>query len=402
MAIKAVLHPRPKTDGTLSLTIRVTKGSRSSYLFLGYSISREQWDPTLQRVKKSHPNSTRLNNLIARRLAELSDISIEFDALHVDATPRAITSKVQPKKATTFFTQAESYLQDLKNTGKFNQYSANNPRIKRFRRFLEEADIPFSDITHGLLNKYRVWLQQPKPSGHVNGARTIVNHLMVIQCVFAYAIRSKLVDRKDSPFGKDAMRLKLPESSKVGLTREEVRALEAVELSKPAHHLARITWLLGYYFAGMRVSDLIRLKWDNLRDGRLNYGMDKNGKQCSLKVPAKAQVILAECDKEHELVLPYLRGANLSDKGITQRRTGVSTRRINSLLQKHVKVQAGITKDLTTHITRHTFAQLAEAKIPTRILQRLYQHSDIRTTTIYQGHFQFQELDDALDSVLDG
>jgi len=38
----------------------------------------------------------------------------------------------------------------------------------------------------------------------------------------------------------------------------------------------------------MRVSDVLRLKWSDFKDGRLYYRMGKNKKTLSLKVPDKA------------------------------------------------------------------------------------------------------------------
>jgi integrase/recombinase XerD len=52
------------------------------------------------------------------------------------------------------------------------------------------------------------------------------------------------------------------------------------------------------------------------------------------------------------------------------------------------------------HISRHSFAQISEDKIPTNVLQRLYRHSDIKTTMGYQAHFIHKTTDDALESVI--
>jgi len=62
----------------------------------------------------------------------------------------------------------------------------------------------------------------------------------------------------------------------------------------------------------------------------------------------------------------------------------------------------GIEKALTMHIARHTFANLAEDKISLRKLQKLYWHSHISTTVIYQQNFIHKDTNDALDAVLTG
>jgi hypothetical protein len=64
--VKVVLYPRAKKDGTYPLALRITKNRKSSYIFLEYSIRKEDWSADDQRVKSSHPNSTRLNHFLIK------------------------------------------------------------------------------------------------------------------------------------------------------------------------------------------------------------------------------------------------------------------------------------------------------------------------------------------------
>jgi integrase len=52
----------------------------------------------------------------------------------------------------------------------------------------------------------------------------------------------------------------------VGLSAEHVTALENVKLPDPRHDHARKLWLFSFYFAGMRVSDIFRLKWSDFQN----------------------------------------------------------------------------------------------------------------------------------------
>jgi integrase len=51
--------------------------------------------------------------------------------------------------------------------------------------------------------------------------------------------------------------------------------------------------MFAFYTAGMRVSDIITLKWSNIQNGRLIYQMHKTGKIHSLKLTNKARKILS-------------------------------------------------------------------------------------------------------------
>lgn len=84
--------------------------------------------------------------------------------------------------------------------------------------------------------------------------------------------------------------IKFPQSVKIGLEESEVKTLESLsqeDLTIPQRHALNI-WLFSLYRAGMRISDVLRLKWSDFQNGRLFYSMGKNNKAGSLKLPEKA------------------------------------------------------------------------------------------------------------------
>src|SRR5690606_34667513 len=86
--------------------------------------------------------------------------------------------------------------------------------------------------------------------------------------------------------------LSLLPSEKIGLSIDEVKLLEnSKELSPPQQHAVNL-WLLSFYFAGIRFGDLLLLKWDDFKDERLYYRMNKSHKYDSLKIPEKAKAIM--------------------------------------------------------------------------------------------------------------
>jgi integrase/recombinase XerD len=149
--IKIVLRKKQNKDGTFPLTLRITKDRKSSFIHLGYHILERDWDADKSRVKKSHPNSVRLNNLLAAKLAEASNTSIELETTKQHTTSSSVKEKIKPQNGISFFTQAEAYLSNLQLSGKYNQYSADKSRIKHFKEFLKNRDVSFQDIIVPLL-----------------------------------------------------------------------------------------------------------------------------------------------------------------------------------------------------------------------------------------------------------
>jgi integrase/recombinase XerD len=398
--VKIVLRTKKTKDGTYPLAIRITKDRKSSFIHLGQSIKTTEWDKTEQRVKKSHPNATRLNNFLLKKLAEANNESLNLETEKHDVTSKAVKQKIKPNAGPSFFAQAAVYLDTLKKNGKYNRVSADEPRINRFKEFLKGEDTSFQDITVSMLTKFQAYLRSTRSIKE----RTVVNHLVVIRSIFSQAIKANVVDQKYYPFGQDKIKIKFPDSMKIGLILDEVKLLEELVLNDGSYlNHARNIWLFSFYFAGMRVSDILRLTWSDFQNDRLHYAMAKNLKTGSLKIPEKAMKILAQYQREgviHDLVFPDLETIDdMKNLYAVQKRINSVVKRLDENLQK-IAIQAGINKNITMHIARHTFGNISGDKIPIQMLQKLYRHSSITTTIGYQANFIYKDADDALDAVI--
>lgn len=394
-SVKIILRAKEKQDGTRPLVVQIIKDRKPSIISLGHSIHPDDWDSENHRVKKSHPNHARLNNLIAKRVAEVTDKLLELQTNAKDTSAQTVRRAYVGTKHSTFKKQADLYKTTLEKKGKFNQLSADKSRIERFLEYA--GDIGFADITPHLLKQFAATLKHERKVSD----RTVMNHLVVIRSIFNQAIQAKVADPRHYPFGKGGIKIKFPDSKKVGLNAEEVKRLENVELSGPQDH-ARKVWLFSFYTAGMRISDALRLKRSDIQDGRLHYTMGKNNKGGSIKIPEKALNIVNEySENKHDLVFPDLADLKTMENPMdVQRRIKTRVHEINDSLTE-VAEAAKINKHLTLHISRHTFAQLAGDKIPLPVLQQLYRHTSIQTTIGYQSNFTTKDSDAALDKVLD-
>lgn len=401
-SFSVVLRKKKRKDGEYPLAIRIIKDRKTSYIYLSMALEEADWDPIKQKVKKSHANSVRLNNLIAQKLAEANDTFLELEAKKEKTTAASMKTKIKQQNQTHgFFALAKEYLQNLKKSGKYNRYSADVPRIKRFKEFVKASEIAFEEITPGLLNRFQAHLRSTRDINE----RTVVNHLVVIRTLYNQAIYNGMAERNNYPFGRGKIVIRFPETNKIGLTEDEVKELVKLELEVDSHEFhARNLWMFSFYLAGMRVSDVLRMKWENIEDGRVHYTMGKNAKAGSLKLPAKAVEILdfyrTNYKNNHGLIFPHLsKLRDINDNFAVQKRINQMIQVIGSSL-KDLGEQAGITKKLSMHIARHTFGNLSGEKIPLQMLQKLYRHTSITTTIDYQKNFMFKDTDDALDAVV--
>lgn len=402
-SIKVILRAnKEKKDGTQPLAIRIIKDRNTKFMFLGVYIKPEDWDPINCKVKKSYRNSARVNNLILKKLTEADDLLLEAKSNNKDVTSANVKKTLKRDgKSVSFFTLADEREQDYLKLNKYNVAKADKSRISNFKAFLKGEDIAFTDITVPLLEKFKIDLASGKDR---LGERSIMNHLLLIRTLFNKAIKDGIVDQKYYPFGRGKIKIRMPESMKIGLDEAEVKKIIEMDLPEGSSTFhARNKWLFSFYFAGMRISDVLLSKWSDFTDERLNYRMGKNQKVVSVKIPEKLNPILdyykKEKTKNSDFIFPDMKTADLKDKKDVYKKLSTAVHNTNDGLSKIAKALK-IEKKLSCHIARHTFGNIAGDKISPQMLQKLYRHSDIKTTMGYQANFIHKTADEALDSVI--
>ncbi len=174
------------------------------------------------------------------------------------------------------------------------------------------------------------------------------------------------------------------------LTIEEVDALllaPNLEIPSGLRDRAMIELL---YAAGLRVSELVGLKLDQLHltEGYL-LAFGKGSKERLVPIGRSAIVWVRKYLESARAQL--LKGKNSSALFISQKRTPMSRQQFWLLLKKYTQ-QVGIKKKLSPHTLRHSFAtHLLERGADLRAVQTLLGHSDISTTQIYT-HIDMEQL----------
>lgn len=397
--IQAVLRKKGNAQNLYPITIRITKDRRTSYISTGQYIDQKFWDAQNKKVKKSHPNAARINRLVLKKLSEANDKLLDAEVNEDFISASEVSESVKGKDKIDFFVLADLHLENLKNADKHSQHLTQKGRIAKFKKFVGKDRLHFKEITIFLLKNFEGYIlnqEKRKP-------RTAVNYMILIRKIYNLAISEGLAEHSNYPFGKGKIQIRIPESDKVGLSIEEVKLLENANNLSVAQKNAVNVWLTSFYFAGIRVSDVLQLRKSDFKDGRLLYRMNKNQKVVSLKVPEKAKAILELYNEpslgNNNLIFPYLRGTNFKDAKELLIRTKTATRTLNRRLELVAK-QLKIDKKLSMHIARHSFGNISGDKIPIQMLQKLYRHSSITTTIAYQSSFMKKDTDDALDKVI--
>jgi site-specific recombinase XerD len=143
------------------------------------------------------------------------------------------------------------------------------------------------------------------------------------------------------------------------------------------HNPKHVAILAVAYSAGLRVSEVVRLRLEDLdRERGLIWIHGSKGRKdrCTLL-----------SDMALALVDAYLEGANPGEWLFPGSRPSrhLTTRSVQKVTAM-ARERAGITKPLTPHVLRHSFAtHLLENGTDVRLIQELLGHSSVRTTEIY-------------------
>lgn len=397
-SVKAVIRTKKNSQNLFPIAIRITKDRKTSFLYTGQYIKKNQWDNTKGQVKKSHPDALNINQLILKKLSKVNRGLLEAETNSEYMSSRHVKSSIVSKKINDFFEITKVYLKNIEDRKKFHQLDIEIKRIEVFKEFIKKDKLFFDEINIELLIKFENFLLSKRNLSR----RTVVNYMITIRTIFNLAITNSSADAKLYPFGKGKYQIKFPETKKIGLNIAEITALENIEGLTKAQEYALNAWLLSFYFAGIRVSDVLQLKWKDFLDNRLYYRMGKNSKLVSLKVPDKVLTILNTLEREEDSVFLFkeLEGVDFNDKRFLRTRIKTATRNFNRRLEI-VAEKAGIDKKMSMHIARHSFGNISGDKIPIQMLQRLYRHSSVTTTIMYQSNFLQKDTDEALDKVID-
>lgn len=149
-------------------------------------------------------------------------------------------------------------------------------------------------------------------------------------------------------------------------TLEEVIALANTPCGLPILKSAGLFSCL----TGLRISDIRRLKWKNIVKTGNGWALDFTTKktECDALLPLSQEALelCGERGDAEENVFPGLK---------------------NHLLRKHLKPwikAAGITKDITFHCFRHTYATLqVSAGTDIYVISKMLTHSNVTVTQIY-------------------
>jgi integrase/recombinase XerD len=249
-------------------------------------------------------------------------------------------------------------------------YRRDLERYALFSRLDSGDSIPGGDGVRSYLDSlYRSGL----------AARSVARHLTTLRNLYLHLLREGVVSEDPTAAVKSPRQWKnIPKY----LNREEIESLLASPDAARPIGLRDRAMLQLLYASGLRVSELCSLQLPDLdKEFAVLRVNGKGGKQRI--VPAGRHALQAVSDYLASGRPALLKGRGSPYLFVTARGGRMTRQGFWKLLAEYGK-KAGISRRLTPHVVRHSFAtHLLEGGADLRSVQTMLGHADISTTQIY-------------------
>lgn len=251
-------------------------------------------------------------------------------------------------------------------------------------RLVESAgDIPVEKITTETIRKWRMWLNRlPDSRGSKMSPSTQNYHLIALRSFLKFCSK-----REIDTISPEKIELARAKRKQVTfLSQNELESLFAQPDINTKTGLRDRTILELFFSSGLRVSELVSLNCDQVSTKRREFTVRGKGQKDRPIFMSEAAALWIDAylkvrtESTPALFVRYGGTKSIDNSGDYLRLTPRSIQRI---VARYAKL-AGITKKVSPHTLRHSFAtDLLMNGADIRSVQTMLGHSDISTTQIY-------------------
>ena len=353
--IRVVLYKsKVLSNGEYPIMLVVSYNGTRKYKSLGVSCKEKDWNEEKGEVKKTHPQARLINNTITAKITEVTAQYLEFekDNRQYSASTLLKTVKKSAPSTKTLFTLFEERVTYFRTVTKTNNTADGyNTLNSAFKRYLNNHDVELFLIDEEWITKFEIWLRE-----HYKDT-SIKKFFDCFKAAMNYAVRKKYIEKSPLDNYEHIKPLNL-ETAKRALSMAEITKLTQYyidsygflgEKTKPveektkthywnkwfkrrgttkltpidAEQLSLALFLCSYYFQGLALVDLAKIKWRDMKEIEIRdnniyaynaakYGQEYADKNTEVKECYQLDIERSKTGKpvkiivEKSIVTPYL------------------------------------------------------------------------------------------------
>ena len=377
-AVLSIIRKSRSKDSKVPIYLRITVDGRRAEISTKEYVEPAKWNSTKGRINGKSDFTRSINKRIDTWETKVKEHYNDFVRDNRKVSAALLKNSVLGilDRHSCLLDYFDQHKEEVKtkvgidySVGTYKNYVSTSKHLKKY---LEKSylglTVSIRDVDYHFIAGFETYLKIEAGNSN-NGA---IKHIQRLKKVINLAVRRG--DLSSNPFA--AFTVKKEKINRAYLTRTELTAIEELELENSTLRKVRDIFIFICY-TGLSYSDLAELTSENITKGIdgdlwINIERNKTGIITRLPILPPAKKILDKF-KDHPMV--KINGTVLPM---------MSNQKLNKYLREIV-TKCKISKPVTCHIGRHTFATTITLNndIPIETVSKMLGHSNLRTTQIY-------------------
>jgi len=402
-SIKPVLLKHKKlSSGKYPVFLRVTIDRKIKYFKIGadFNCLEREWSKKEGYFKSVVKDAGQMNEYIDETVQKARKVAIKLEKntpnYSIEDFSLAYTRKGNALTVLSYFDDVVMEMEKNGDTGNADIYKQTKNRFKAFLESISiNTDISFETIKPKLLNGWVNFLRKTCSDTTIHlrlrTLRALNNMAKEEEGVDYYAFENYSLAFLDTKTPKRALKL------------DELKELfkYKADPNKSEYHSLNYFKFM-YLCRGMNFIDLCLLKKEGIKKEEFEYIRMKTGKKYTVPlydVIKEIITIYSFITQDSEYVFPILKESHNTPRKIKERVTKKRDQ-VNKDL-KDIAKELGIEKNLTTYVSRHTFATILKyLGESTELISEQLGHADPKTTQTYLDSFTDETLKDSTEKAI--
>ncbi|NCI48990.1 site-specific integrase [Sediminibacterium roseum] len=379
---------------------RLTVQGKSKEFSTQIWVANDKWNPSTHKVLGKNEFANTANHTIETVRNNLLNVRADLQANGKNVTPDAVINLHLGKEERKYTLLElleyfnEQHVKKLIGkdyaNGTYERYKTSLSHVKEFMLYKNKSsDLLLTDINYAFATEYEFYLKTVRNNSHNTSLKYIKN----LKAVINFAVKNEWLN--NNPL--DHYRAKLEKIDKAFLTQAELNQIEIKKFDND-----RITEVKDIFvfccYTGLSFSDVAKLSAKNIIigiNGQKQISIKRTKTDVTANVPllSKAANVLKKYAKNEYCIY-------------NEKLLPVKSNQKHNAYLKEIADICRITKKLTTHTARHTFATLMLTKgASIETVSSMLGHTNIKTTQIYSKvihekvHTEMKKIESQLKAV---
>lgn len=263
--IEPCLKKKFSTDKFGIINFRLTENRKSKYVSLKETIKEKHWNPKTKEVRSSYSDNERLNKLIRDKKKEIESL------YHKTETIEGVKQQ-HNKSFLKFLNSHLAHLLQRKQIGTYKSYKTSYNQLKSFVESRGKTDLLFSDLSPLFMTTFESWLLHQDVKNN-----SVKKYISSLKKAYKLSVKMNIHLPTNDPFI-------LFENFRLAVIKNRLvkRDVDKILLTKfpedePLYQ-TRNLFLFQIFAQGLRVSDLLTLRFGNIQEGRIKFAQLKTKK----------------------------------------------------------------------------------------------------------------------------